>query len=202
MLDTKAVALLLVLASSSLVCIAQVPAGSAASAVRGDTASGTGSAAGNACMIQPDEGLLPGCIGEDAAGKLSIAPKYRKLLRFCSHGLAAVWSESEPKGWMYVDRKGLVVVTGVAAFDNWADRFHDGLVRVTRDNRFGYANRAGTLVIPAVYDGAFNFEKGTAVVCQGCKAHCDGEHCGFEGGRWMRIDTRGRVVGEVQAPQR
>ena len=51
-------------------------------------------------------------------------------------------------------------------------------------------------------DGAFNFEKGTAVVCQDCKAHCDGEHCAFEGGRWLRIDTRGRVVGEVQASHR
>jgi WG repeat protein len=205
MLDTKAIVLFLVLTSSSLACIGQVPAGSVACvtkcqfAIRGDTASRTESAASNTCMIQPDVGLLPGCISKGSDGKLSIAPKYRKQLRVAGHGLAPVWSESEPKGWMYVDRKGRVVVTGVAAFDNGADTFHDGLVRVARENRFGYANRAGTLVIPAIYDGAFNFENGTAVVCRECKNQCEGEHCSLIGGQWLRVDTRGRVVGEMQS---
>ena len=145
-------------------------------------------------MFNPEVGIVPDCILKDTSGTLSIAPQYVKQLHFDSHGLVPVWSQSQPHGWLYADRRGRIIVTGVPEFDNSADSFHDGLVRVMHDEKYGFANRAGILVIPAVYDGALNFEKGTALVCNQCKTRCEDEHCWFTGGQWQRIDKHGRIV--------
>jgi WG containing repeat len=149
---------------------------------------------GRACTFDYDRPNVPDCIRTDVFGKLTVSPNYLGDLRFDKHGLAAL--SAAGLGWAYVNRKGDVVVTGVAPFDNWADEFHDGLVRVLRDRRYGFANRTGKLVIPPKYDGAFQFERGTAVVCNRCQTQCDedGEHCSFVGGQWSRINARGVVV--------
>lgn len=153
---------------------------------------------GGRCMFDTEIGVVSGCIIRNSSGKLFIAPRYVRQLPFDASGLAPLWSDSQPQGWMYADRKGRVVVTGVAAADNWACSFHDGLVQVTRDGKLGFANRAGRLVIPAVYDAAMDFEKGTAVVCEQCKAECHGEHCWCTCSHWLRIDTQGRFVEQVK----
>ena len=154
------------------------------------------------CMIQPDRDLVRDCINKDSQGKLFIPARYVQRLKFDETGLATVWSQSPQYGWMYVDNKGRVLVTGVAPYDNWADAFHDGLVRIMRRGKFGFANRAGSVVIPAVYDSAGNFDKGSAVVCQGCKKQkdCHAEHCPLIGGQWVRIDQQGRVVERLKGP--
>ena len=119
-------------------------------------------------------------------------------LSFGKYGLAAMFSQKF--GWMYVDRRGNVVVRDVAPMDNWAGDFHDGLVRTVEKGRYGFSDRFGKQVVPFQYDGAFEFNRGTAIVCSGCRTSCDqyAEHCSFEGGEWMRIDIHGRVVGQVQ----
>ena len=101
---------------------------------------------------------------------------------------------------MYVDRRGFVIVMGVAAMDNGADSFHDGLVRVVRNGNYGFANRRGHLVVPPIYDGAMNFERGRAIVCKGCQNKCAGpecEHHSFVGGEWFQIDVKGTVVARI-----
>ena len=50
------------------------------------------------------------------------------------------------------------------------------------------------LVLPRIYDGAFPFEKGRAVVCFGCTKRIDGEHSFYAGGSWACIDPRGREI--------
>ncbi|MGB2624201.1 MAG: WG repeat-containing protein [Candidatus Acidiferrum sp.] len=102
---------------------------------------------------------------------------------------------------MYVNREGRAVITGVPVMDNGADWFHDGLVRIVRNGKYGFANRRGQVVISPVYDGALNFEKGLATVCKGCKSKCTAPHnCEyhvFAGGEWFQIDTRGTVVARL-----
>jgi hypothetical protein len=65
-----------------------------------------------------------------------------------------------------------------------------------RNNRYGFANRKGLVVVPAIYDGAMNFEKGIAEVCLGCRPECvsDCEYHAFAGGEWFQINTRGTVL--------
>jgi hypothetical protein len=153
------------------------------------------------CLFDIERGELPGCLHENASGELFVAPQFLKELNFDSRGLAAVHSQTQ--GWMYVTREGKVVITGVAVMDNWADSFHNGLVRFVRNGKYGFANRKGRVVIPSVYDGAMNFEKGLASVCKRCVNKCSDTECEhhlFSEGEWFQIDTNGNVVARLHPP--
>jgi hypothetical protein len=135
------------------------------------------------------------CVIKNKTGQLFIAPVYLRQLSFTENGLATIYSQEE--GWMYVNRKGKVIISGVAVMDNGADTFHDGLVRFIKDTKWGFADEKGHVVVPAVYDGALNFVNGIAKVCTGCKnecvyAHCEARH--HVGGEWFCIDTKGKRI--------
>jgi hypothetical protein len=147
------------------------------------------------CLYEPDRGVIPNCLREASNGELSVKQQVLKHLQFDSHGLAVL--RSATSGWMYVSRTGKVVISGVPTMDNWADTFHDGLVRVVRNGKYGFSNRKGQLVISPVYDGSMNFEHGKAKVCNGCTSKCvepECEHHVFSGGEWFEIDIKGTVV--------
>jgi hypothetical protein len=150
---------------------------------------------GRACLFDFEMGEVPDCISKAANGELFITSKYVRELGFDSDGLAAV---SPLDGtFMYVNRKGKALITGVPRFENGADFFHDGLVRIVRNGKYGFANIAGKVVIPPVYDGAMYFDKGRAQVCTGCVSKCaepECEHHMFSGGEWTVIDTQGNRV--------
>jgi len=168
--------------------------------------------AGDSCAFRGEDDVdtYPNCVLQGGQGDLFIAPDYRKKLKFDSHGLAVVFDEDHSRqGWMYVDRKGHVILKDVPSFDNWADEFSDGLVRTAINRKYGFADRHGKVVIPAKYDGALPFDHGYAVVCIGCREICimpdhpraesdiDCEHHMLTGGRWLKIDKAGRVVAKV-----
>jgi hypothetical protein len=152
-------------------------------------------AIGAPCVFNFERGEVPNCVFKSANGDIAVARRYLKELVFDSYGMAAVRSSTER--WMYVNRKGKVLISGVPVMDNWADTFHDGLVRFVENKRYGFANRKGQIVIPPTYDGAMNFEKGSAEVCTGCQSKCvetDCEHHVFSGGDWILINTKGSVL--------
>jgi WG containing repeat len=139
----------------------------------------------NRCVCSPGH-------REQLARQHSITSRYVRELPFDRFGLAPVYSHKY--GWMYANRTGIVVVSGVYGFDNWADEFHGGLVRVTRKGKFGFANRKGAIVIAAVYDGAFSFKNGSAIVCRQCRCERSGKHCVLRSGEWFRIDVSGKTL--------
>lgn len=147
------------------------------------------------CLFDPQLGEVPHCLYKNAQSELFISPAFLRDLSFNRDGLAAV--RALPEGWTYANRQGRVVITGVAESDNWADSFHDGLVRVLRNGKYGFANREGKIVIAPDYDGALNFQNGIASVCQGCQNKCADAACeyhSFVGGRWFHLDTKGNKV--------
>jgi hypothetical protein len=166
-------------------------------------------AAGAPCLFDAGRGPVPDCVRAGVTGDLFVASQYLKELSFDAHGLAPVYSQKNG-GWMYVNRGGKVVISGVPGMDNWADDFHDGLVRILRNEKYGFANRRGRVVVQPIYDGAMNFEKGRAVVCNGCKSKCVGadsglarhdcEHHVFAGGEWFQIDAKGTVLTPLHPP--
>jgi hypothetical protein len=160
-----------------------------------------GGAIGTPCLFDPERGEAPNCILEGETGELFVAPQYLKELHFDAHGLASV---NSPKvGWMYVNRHGEVVISGVVVMDNGADRFHDGLVRIVRNGKYGFANPSGQVVAPLIYDGAMNFENSRAVVCKGCESKCVDSGCeyhSFAGGEWFQIDVKGTVLTRLHPP--
>lgn len=152
-------------------------------------------ATGTPCVLDFERGKVPDCVHASRTGMHFITPRYLAELSYDSYGLAAVHSQGE--GWMYVNRKGKVLIVGIPVFDNWADSFNDGLVRFVRNKKYGFANRRGLVVIPPVYDGAMQFDNGRAEVCKGCVVKCsepECEHHFFAGGAWFSINTRGEAV--------
>ena len=150
---------------------------------------------GSPCVFDFERGEVSDCVRQTSAGHLYISPTILSQLNFDSHGLATV--RSQVANWMYVNRRGDVVISGVPTFDNGADTFHDGLVRFVRDGKYGFADHKGKIVVAAVYDGAMNFDGGRAKVCDGCTLKCSEpgcEHSSFVGGKWLEISTKGIVL--------
>jgi len=129
-------------------------------------------------------------------GRPRLTPAYVPRLQYRLDGLAPVLlsvAGKKVRGQWYYTRRGGPLVP-VERYDNGPDDFVDGRARSPVGDKVGYIDRNLDLVIPAVYDGAYPFEKGLAVVCRGCTLVSDGSHHWHEGGEWGRIDPTGRVV--------
>lgn len=126
----------------------------------------------------------------DDDGRVAIPPRYEIAREFSAAGIAAVVDE---KGWAYIDRSGRVLVRPLAV-DNGPDYFREGLARFRNDDRVGFFDRRGRVVIQASYTFARPFVEGRAAVCNGCAEIMEGEHLAVRGGKWGFIDRRGRIV--------
>jgi hypothetical protein len=107
------------------------------------------------------------------------------------HNFAIV--SSKEKGLVGIDRNEHVLFN-IFVFDNGPDYPSNGLFRIVKDGKIGYANMNGDVVIPPQYDCAYPFEKGKAQVGKGCDTKSEGEHQLWTGGKWFTIDKKGRVV--------
>jgi hypothetical protein len=163
------------------------------------------------CSIDLEVPVLPKCALEIRNGQLFVLRKFAEdVFAGRIHGLAAnpvrvdkdrlasIWLD-EGK-WSYFDPTGRVVVQNVAAFDNAASEFQDGMVPVTKDGKWGLADTKGRFVVPPQYDGMAGWEGPGWLVCSGCSFVQKGEHSWFSGGHWFQLDAKGRVAGEAKDP--
>jgi hypothetical protein len=79
-------------------------------------------------------------------------------------------------------------------FDNWPDEVSEGLFRVKRNEKIGYANEHGQIVIPCQFDCAFPFENGRAKVTYHCEFKEHDEHATAESQEWFYIDMNGEKI--------
>jgi WG containing repeat len=80
----------------------------------------------------------------------------------------------------------------VFIYDNGPDYPAEGLIRVVKNGKIGYADATTfALVIPPQYDCAFPFENGKAKVSNNCKTIKDGEHSVWESDAWQYVDKKG-----------
>lgn len=87
------------------------------------------------------------------------------------------------------------ILFDLVMFDNGPESFHDGLVRVLRNGKMGFANPCGQIVIPCIYDYAKWFDNGHAEVTFKAKKYSDGdEHSRVESKEWFTIDKKGHKL--------
>lgn len=67
----------------------------------------------------------------------------------------------------------------------------DGMSRVTVNNKFGFIDSSGKLVINMIYDNAEDFHEGLAAISKGGQWNEDGEYIE---GKWGFIDKTGKVI--------
>ncbi|MBK7871524.1 MAG: WG repeat-containing protein [Saprospiraceae bacterium] len=81
-------------------------------------------------------------------------------------------------------------------YDNGPDYIVDGLFRIIKNNKIGYANEDGAIIIPPQFECATPFENGKAQVTYNCELVKDGEHTKMESDSWFLIDTKGNKIKE------
>ena len=91
------------------------------------------------------------------------------------------------------DRNGNLLFD-VFQFDNGPDYLEEGLFRVVRNGKIGYANKFGEIMIECQFDCAYPFKNGLAQVSKDCKEIKDGDHSRWESENWFFIDKTGKTV--------
>lgn len=97
--------------------------------------------------------------------------------------------------WIAIDRNQNVLYD-IVPFDNGPDYFKEGLVRVKRNGKMGFANRYGQIVIPCKYDFVWWFEDGKAKVTYNAREIKDqyGDYTRIESDEWFYIDKNGKKI--------
>ena len=92
-----------------------------------------------------------------------------------------------------IDRNGNLLFE-VFRFDNGPDYIREGLFRVIRNGKIGFANALGEMAIACQFDCAYYFEGGKAKVSNNCNSVQDGEHEIWESDDWFYIDISGKRI--------
>jgi hypothetical protein len=145
------------------------------------------------CVVEEiDTPTMPACVIESRNGVLFIPKKYWMHPAFNRYGLSAFTIESF--GRVYINRSGRIIIRNVGLMDNGPDKFHHGLVRVSRDEMWGYADPSGQIVVPVKYSCAINSEDIGPLVCVGCRIEQQGEYRACLDGHWFHTDARGHLT--------
>lgn len=105
----------------------------------------------------------------------------------------AVVLPKDAKDFIAIDRNEKELFK-VLAMDNQPDMIQDGMFRIKLNNKIGFANMEGRILIKPIYDFALPFDKGYARVNKDGHLKQVDEYKSIEGGKWGLIDTEGRYV--------
>ncbi len=106
------------------------------------------------------------------------------------------WMATKDFGWFLIHKNKGIIIWGVATMDNGPDYFADGLVRIQRKKKWGFADSAGKIIVAPIYDGALPFENGSGKVCVKCRLKCNDKNCeqhSLVGGTWLNVTRKGIV---------
>ncbi|MFM9952074.1 MAG: WG repeat-containing protein [Saprospiraceae bacterium] len=94
--------------------------------------------------------------------------------------------------WVILDSQKKPVYE-VFIYDNGPDYEADGLIRIIKNGKIGYADaKTFVIVIEPQFDCAFPFENGKAKVSNQCKTVKDGEYSVWESEAWQYVDKQGK----------
>lgn len=97
-----------------------------------------------------------------------------------------------------IDRQGRKLYE-VYTYDNGPDWLSDGLFRIMRNGKIGYADAEGQVRIEPRFACAGQFEGGRAKVAVQCQLVNDGEHTYMQSEAWFYIDRTGEIVDGITA---
>ena len=96
-------------------------------------------------------------------------------------------------GFYAIDRNENILFR-IHTYDNGPDPLNDGLFRIIKNNKTGFANMDGQIIIQPQFDFALPFRDSFAVVCVGGRDEKDGEYSMRVGGKWGLINTSGKEI--------
>lgn len=144
-------------------------------------------------VVDIDTPTMPACVIQTRNDALYIPKKYWMHPFFNRYGLSGFFIQSF--GRVYINRSGRVVIRDVALMDNGLDEFHHGLVRINRNQMWGYADPSGRIVVPLKYSCALNYKDKYQdigpLVCVGCRVEQQGDYEACVDGTWFHVDGHG-----------
>ena len=109
---------------------------------------------------------------------------------FCNYALVL----DTENGFIGINRKEETIYD-IFVFDNGPDYVEEGLFRIMKNDKIGYADaKTGKIVIEPIYQAAEPFENGKARVAIIAKKVQDGEHYTWKSDNWISIDKSGNEV--------
>lgn len=131
---------------------------------------------------------------KDRQGNMVIFPgEYAMCLTDTFYKYALVSTASEMK-YVVIDRQENIVYEAFI-FDNGPDYVSDGLFRMIKNGKIGYADgRTLEVVIQPQFDCAYPFENGRAKVSKQCTTKEEFEHKTWESEHWEYIDKNGKTL--------
>ncbi|WP_152286642.1 WG repeat-containing protein [Flavicella marina] len=102
--------------------------------------------------------------------------------------------KKEPQSLIGINRKGETLFE-VYPYDNGPDEFHDGLLRIMKNGKIGFANEKGEIIIKPQFECASIFENAIATVSNDCYLYYDQDgHLRSESESWFKIDKTGKRI--------
>ena len=103
--------------------------------------------------------------------------------------------------WFYKANRGFVginrdeeVLFQLMQHGREPDFPREGVFRIVVDDKIGFANLDGEIVVPPVYDMVLPFNEGVAAYCENCGTDRSGLSAKWSNGTWGFIDKTGEVV--------
>lgn len=94
--------------------------------------------------------------------------------------------------WVILDSKKQTLYE-VFPYDNGPDYPSEGVIRVVKNGKIGYADaKTYVIVIAPQFDCAFPFENGKAKVSNQCQTVKEGEHSIWKSDAWQYVDKQGK----------
>lgn len=135
------------------------------------------------------------CGYKNLQGKIVIPKgKYSHCQTDTFRHFAIVFDEKQTNSEIVaIDRKERILFD-VYMFDTFPDESSEGLFRVKRNGKVGYANDYGQIVIPCKFQCADPFKGGRAKVAFSCKEFRADDHKPAESDEWFYIDKSGLKI--------
>ncbi len=94
--------------------------------------------------------------------------------------------------WVIMGSKKTILYE-VFIYDNGPDYPSEGLIRVVKNGKIGYANaKTYAIVIEPQFDCAYPFENGKAKVSTQCQTVKEGEYSVWKSDTWQYVDKNGK----------
>lgn len=136
--------------------------------------------------------LLVGLLLTGAACTNSSENKEKQTSTATTTDSLAMTQTSDGK-WVIMDSKKTMLYE-VFIYDNGPDYPSEGLIRVVKNGKIGYANaQTYAIVIEPQFDCAYPFENGKAKVSNQCQTVKEGEYSVWKSDAWQYVDKKGKL---------
>ncbi|MBU3026360.1 WG repeat-containing protein [Zobellia galactanivorans] len=125
-------------------------------------------------------------------GEIIIQPKFGIASEFTDCGIAAVGDSVN--GNYFIDKTGKKLNIPVLKMGNFIDDFHEGFARFKKNEKLGFINQCGKIVIEAKFESVTPFKNKIAIVRRGFEVIENGPYKTQKGGKYGAIDKTGNLI--------